>query len=415
VAAVSLACQPAAAPSKPTDAPAAEPTKPAAVPAAQPATSPAAAPAPAASPVAAAPAAAASPAAAPAPAAASPAAKPASAVPTLGPGPKISIQFVGQSLPVQLQASTVDVPYSKEIIPQRSNGRIEVTYATWSERNLQGNEIIRLVRQGQVEIGGAPLTYLAGDVPLLDAADLAGLNPTIEQARKVMDAITPTVNKDLERFGVRQIASFPFPAQVLWCRDPVKGLEDLKGKKVRTFGTSLPDLVTALGGQPVNVTFAESYTALERGVADCGITGTGSGNSAKWYEVTNHMYTLSVGWSVGAYYVNLDWLNKQPKDVQDFLLAVFKEMEDKQWELGKVQTQDGIDCSTGKAATCKLGTLDSSSPMTAVDASEADKTLLRKILEESVIPGWVKRCGERCGDSFNEAIAPVAGVKYVKR
>ena len=75
--------------------------------------------------------------------------------------------------------------------------------------SLTGNEIIRLTRQGQVEIGGAPLTYVAGDVPLLDAADLAGLNPTLEQARKVSEALTPIVNKELERFGVKIMAACP--------------------------------------------------------------------------------------------------------------------------------------------------------------------------------------------------------------
>jgi TRAP-type C4-dicarboxylate transport system substrate-binding protein len=101
----------------------------------------------------------------------------------LGSGPKVSISLVAQSIPTLLQYTKVEVPYVKEIIPQRSNGRVEVKLSTWSEMNLTGNEIIRLTRQGQVEIGGAPLTYVAGDVPLLDAADLAGLNPTIEQAR----------------------------------------------------------------------------------------------------------------------------------------------------------------------------------------------------------------------------------------
>jgi TRAP-type C4-dicarboxylate transport system substrate-binding protein len=134
---------------------------------------------------------------------------------TLGPGPKISIAMVGQSIPTLLQYTKVEVSYTKEITPQRSNGRVEIKLSTWSEMNFSGNEIIRLTRQGQVEIGGTSLTYMAGDVPLLDAADLAGLNPTIEQARKVMDSLTPTVNQELERFGVKIIASYPFPAQVL--------------------------------------------------------------------------------------------------------------------------------------------------------------------------------------------------------
>ena len=53
--------------------------------------------------------------------------------------------------------------------------------------------------------------------------------------------------------------------------------------------------------------------------------------------------------------------------------------------------------------------------MTEVPPSEADKARLPKILEEAVIPSWVKRCGERCGDIYNQVIAPISGVKYVKR
>jgi TRAP-type C4-dicarboxylate transport system substrate-binding protein len=332
---------------------------------------------------------------------------------TLGPGPKVSISWVAPS-PTVLQYSKVEVPYAKEIIPQRSNGRVEVKISTWPEMGLTGNEIIRMTRQGQVEIGGAPLTYVAGDVPLLDAADLAGLNPTIEQTRQVIAAFTPVANKELEKFGVKIIVTYPYPAQVFYCRLPVKGLDELKGKKIRTFGTSLNDLVVALGAQAVSITFAEVYTALERGVADCGITGTGSGNAAKWYEVTTHLYTLPVGWSLSAHYINLNWWNKLAPDVREFFEAMFKEMEDKLWELGAELTQDGIDCNTDRP-TCKLGTPDKSSPMAEVKPTDEDKSRLRKILEETVIPSWVKRCGERCGEVYNQVVAPISGVKYVKR
>src|SRR5262249_59321713 len=98
-----------------------------------------------------------------------------------------------------------------------------------------------------VEMGSAPLTYMARAVPVLDAADLAGLNPRVAQARKVFDALTPIANKDLERFNVRIIGSNPYPAQIVFCRKPVKDLADLKGRKVRPFGPAPNDLKTAVG------------------------------------------------------------------------------------------------------------------------------------------------------------------------
>ncbi len=38
--------------------------------------------------------------------------------------------------------------------------------------------------------------------------------------------------------------------------------------------------------------------------------------------------------------------------------------------------------------------------------------LLRKTLAENVLPAWVKRCGARCGDIYNEVVAPITGVRY---
>ena len=99
-------------------------------------------------------------------------------------------------------------------------------------RSLGGQEVLRLVRAGQVDIGASPLSTVSGDVPFLDGVDLAGLHPEITLARKVADALVPLANKELEKFGSRIIATYPFPAQVVFCRQPVSSLADLKGRKV---------------------------------------------------------------------------------------------------------------------------------------------------------------------------------------
>src|SRR5262249_47405063 len=124
--------------------------------------------------------------------------------------------------------------------------------------------------------------------------------------------------------------------------------------------------------------------------------------------------TLPLAWALSAYGVNIAWWNKLDPDVQRFLQGIFDEIGDKQWALGRELTQDGIDCNTGRPS-CKLGSLVKERTMTEVRATEADKVLLKKILVESVIPAWVKRCGGRCGDIYNRVIAPISGVKYERR
>jgi hypothetical protein len=50
--------------------------------------------------------------------------------------------------------------------------------------------------------------------------------------------------------------------------------------------------------------------------------------------------------------------------------------------------------------------------MKVVDATPEDKAALKKIVETVVIPGWVKRCGPRCGEIYNEVVAPITGLKF---
>ena len=333
-------------------------------------------------------------------------------VPSLPAGPKIPITTITQAVPVSPQYSRVEVPYYKEKMPKWSSGRIEVRSSTAADLNVNPADVLRLVRQGQADIGGAPLATVSGDVPFLEVADLAGLNPTLDQARRVMRAVSAAANQELERFGIRIIGSYVFPGNVMFCRPAVKSFADLKGRKIRTFGPSLGDLVVALGGQPVSIAFGEVYSALERGTVDCAITGTQSANATKWFEVTTNMYLLPLAWATSAYYANAKWWNGLDPEVRNFIARSFEMIEEEQWQLARESYQEGIDCNAGRKEGCKTSTLVVKNPLAAVEPTEQDRAALKVIVAKTVIPNWVKRCGARCGGEYNAVVAPITGVRY---
>lgn len=334
---------------------------------------------------------------------------------TLPPGPTVNVTMVTQLSPTIPQYTRIDIPVLREGIPQKSGGRIQVSLQSWPERNLSGPELLRVIRSGQIDVGAAALPTVAGDMAMLDIVDLAGLHPDFEQGRKVADAMVPELNKDLERFNVRIIATYSFPMQVFFCRDKVTSIADIKGKKVRTPGGSINDLVAAIGGQPVGIGFPEVYAALERGVVDCALTGTATGNGARWYEVTSSMYALPVALGISAYVVNLQWWNKLDPTVRDFLQATFKQVEDAQWKLAVEATEDGIACNAGQKEGCKIGRVVENKPMLVTRPSAADSALVRASLTSAVLPAWVKRCGAQCGETYNRLVAPITGIKYEPR
>lgn len=325
--------------------------------------------------------------------------------------PKITVEAITQVAPNLPQYTRVDQPMLRDGIAKATDGRVTVTLSSWPERNVSGPEVLRLVRSGQVDIAAVPLTTVSGDVPLLDGVDLAGMNTEIGQARRVADAMVPVANKELERLGIKLVATYPFSGQMLFCRKPITTLADLKALKVRTNGPSSADLVKALGGQPVSLAFGEVYAALERGTVDCGITGAGSGNGVKWPEVTTHLYALPLSWSTAGYFVNLGWWNKLDPAIRAQFEKTFKEIEEAQWALGVQATADGVACNVGRADGCKLHTL-IKKPMVEVKPQGDVVATLKKELGEDVLPGWVKRCGDRCGKIYNEVVAPITGVKY---
>ena len=59
-----------------------------------------------------------------------------------------------------------------------------------------------------------------------------------------------------------------------------------------------------------------------------------------------------------------------------------------------------------------IGRVVEDKPMTITRATDKDLALLRSSLTSVVLPAWVKRCGDRCGEIYNRVVAPITGVKY---
>lgn len=294
-----------------------------------------------------------------------------------------------------------------EHLRKASHGKIKATARGFDEMGLKGGEILRLTGQSVVDISTTVLGYTATDDPRNEAADLAGLAPTVESARAIADAYKPVLDSYFaDKYGVKVLATWPYPAQVFYCNTEISDLSDIAGKKVRTGNRTLSEFVSALGGTGVTMAFADVIPALQTGVVDCAITGTLSGNSANWYEVSSHLYALPVGWSTMVTTANLSFWNKLNPETQTFLQDEIATLENEIWIGAGEETQDGINCNVG-TEPCISGT---KANMTLVPVSDADRELLDKITRDVILPKWAERCTEDCVADFNETVGPVIGM-----
>lgn len=319
--------------------------------------------------------------------------------------PKTQFNYVGTWGNLSLY-NKVEKPFFENTLPEASNGAVTVKVQPFTELGLKGDEILRLLRNGVLEMSATLLSYIGGEVPEAEAVDLAGVTRDIDEAHRVAKAYKPVLAKVFEeRYGVKLLAIIPYHAQIVYCRKPIESIDDFKGLKVRSSGRSQGDLIEALGGSPVGMAFGEVVPALEKGVIDCAITGALSGNLAKWDQTTTHLYPLPISWAVTFVAAGSGFWNKLDPAVQTFLTEQMENFEETAWESGRSETADGISCNTG--GECVDGHV---SDMTLVPIKEEDYAKLHDLLTDVVVPRWAERCGAECAAKWNETVGAELGL-----
>ena len=321
--------------------------------------------------------------------------------------PKAQFKAIGLNSPTV--ASTVDeVPFWTKTIPQASKGAITVDITPLDQMGIDDKTMLRLLKLGVMDFAGMDISKMAGDDPRFEGCDLAGLTLDPDKARAACKAWGPVIDRQMQKnWNAKLLAFGGNPPQVFWCRGVLAGLDDLKGKKVRVFNNTMRDFLGGIGATAVSMAFAEVVPALNNGVVDCGVTGSLSGNTAGWPEVTKSLYPMSLGWSINALAVNLNTWNRLDPKVQAFLTEQVKGYEDKMWGTIKQAMSQADNCNTNKQP-CTLGKL---ANITIVPVKPAEAETHKKLVEGAVLANWAKRCGAECVKEWNETVGKALGLK----
>lgn len=318
----------------------------------------------------------------------------------------IRLQIIG-GLAGVTQYTKIEQPFWQSEINALSKGRISATIRPLDAGGLRNQEMLQLMRLGVVSFGTALLSVVAGDEPELGAVDLPLLNPDVATLRRTVAAFREHLRKVLrERYDIALLGVYAYPAQVLFCAKPFKGLDDLAGRKVRTSSVAQSELMAAMGAVPVILPFAEIVAALRDGVADCAITGTLSGYEIGLPRVAVSVHAFALSWGVSIFGANGIYWDGLPVDARDIIRQGVGQLEDRIWSQAEADTQRGLACNAG-TETC-AGKPER--PMTVVPALPADGTR-RRLLADIVLPRWFERCGQDCVSAWNTYLKPLHAIE----
>lgn len=288
---------------------------------------------------------------------------------------------------------------------------ISANYKPIDVTGIQSEETLRVLKNGLFDIVSIRTAQAARDEVFLLGQDLVGLNPNYETARKVYDAYKPHFAARLqEKFNAKLLGLWPFGPQVLFCKPEIKGLSDLKGKKVRVYDQSLAQFIESIGATPVPIGFSETQQALSRGVTDCAITGASSANTAGWPEVTE--YFMPIGFQVGfnGYAINMNTWNKLSAEEQQKMQAAFDKMVDEIWVYSEELFEDALRCNVGKEPCTTV----TKYTMKEVPVTEEDLKIVADAVKAVSFPAWSEICEKSypgCTTKWKEILGPMTGIE----
>ncbi len=297
-------------------------------------------------------------------------------------------------------------PFWTEVLPKKSDGNITAKIPAITDLGLKGWEVMRMVKQGIFDVAFGVFGYVASEHPVFEGVDLSAAAKDFAEARANANAYRPILERAFEKyFNAKMLVIYPYPSQLMWCNKEISSLKDMKGLKIRVYSTTLGDFVEGVGGTSVTVAFAEVVPALQRGVVDCGITGTMPAYRAKWHEVATHVLKIRVGAGLSFMAMSLKTWNALDKPTQAFLREESTALEDRMWKGAQDEDEMGIACNTsGPCTEGKIGN------MKLIEPSAADYKERERILKEFVVKRWAKRCGAACAKEWNDTIGKNIGV-----
>lgn len=305
-------------------------------------------------------------------------------------------------------------PFWNEQLPAASDGMLKANARPLTELGMDGTTVMRELRSGAFDFAHGVFLYVAGDSPVIEGSDLAGVTPDLETFRQVMEVYEPVLEAEFQKlFNSHILMLYAWPQTHLYCNMPdgTSGdvsLDAFEGLKIRSFGASMSDLISeTLNAVPVGVAFGEVLPSLERGALDCGATGTLSAYSASWYQGASHDLQVSLGYTASFLAVNNDTWNSLTDDQRALIEQEVATLEKNMWAATLAEDADGINCMAN--GPCDRG---ETGGMTQMMLTAEALEQMRASIEGGVIANWAKRCEARspgCVENWNNTIGKLLG------
>ncbi len=180
-----------------------------------------------------------------------------------------------------------------ELIDEATKGEIKLEVFHGGVLGSQP-DALEQVRLGAIEIGNFNLGPIGPMVKEANLVSLPFIFKSVPHMFRVLEGEAgATIAKAMADAGVQPLAWVDAGARSFYSQKPINTPADVEGLKIRVMNNDLyTSMISAMGGNPSPMAFAEVQQALKTGVVDGAENNFPSFKNVGHYEVTTH-YSLS--------------------------------------------------------------------------------------------------------------------------
>jgi TRAP-type C4-dicarboxylate transport system substrate-binding protein len=239
--------------------------------------------------------------------------------------------------PLHVQHQESFLPFARNV-EKVTQGRVRIK--VYAGGALGGPmQLPDAVRTGITDIAFIVPSYATGRFPRSSVLDLPFLSDqALKAARIFYDLYDPHLSDDYRDYKVLWLYSSD-PGQLFTVTGPVKTLEDLKGKKIRSPSAAMSTALGLLGAHPVSMPISELHSALDKRVIDGMLSPTSAIHDFKLYDQIRYGTRINMFSSLLMVVMNRERFASLP----DFARKSLEEAAGKSWGLRASGIYDRLD------------------------------------------------------------------------
>lgn len=212
--------------------------------------------------------------------------------------------------------------WMKEALEARSNKRLAVNLFPRNQLGSTASQIEGL-QLGTVEVVTTPADFFAGVDPRFGTFSIPLLFKDAAHAEKVL--LDPAMNKEILALGadkgMQVISVYTYAPAHYFGKQPLRRLDDFKGKKLRVNATAAERAkMRQFGASAVPMDLSEVVPGIQQGVIDGTMSATAVYVNLKFMDIAKVLTEVNDTMVVSVGVVSRPWMAKLPADLRSLIV-----------------------------------------------------------------------------------------------